>query len=83
MWIQRYKPFLPTNLLKFRLVNVLGIGGLYTLMTSTEGSYTICRSSFVQYCMSSNDVEVNLFMQFVDSCFRLRMTDDSEVRAIF
>ncbi len=80
IWTQMIKPHLPTNTLKLRLASVLGIGGLYSLLTSCEGFSVVAKTVFIAHCIHRDKKTIGLFVQFVDYCFRLRTTTDAEVR---
>jgi hypothetical protein len=78
IWTDHIKPKLPTSPLQLRRVSVLGIAALYSLFTSCEGFSVVAKTTFVAHCIH-RDETLGLFVQFVDFCFRLRLTTDAEV----
>ena len=51
IWTQRCRPCMPLgNPLRMRLHSVIGLGGLYALLTAQDGFSIVCREAFYVYC---------------------------------
>jgi hypothetical protein len=64
---------------------ILGIGGFYSFLTSESSVMVISRRVFFNYCNSIEcpDSEIIApFAHFLDYCFRMRNTDEEEVKVL-
>jgi hypothetical protein len=80
IWTELIKPALSTSPLTLRFASVLGIGGVYSLLTSCEGFSVVARTAFLSHCVDLDPTRLGVFATFVDYCFRLRAASDVEVR---
>lgn len=78
IWTKQIKPRLPTNHLALRFHSVVKMGGLYSLLTVHDGYSTVARTVFIAHCLQQ-DKKLGQYIEFVDYCFRLRHTNDSEI----
>jgi len=81
VWTEQLKPHVPArNPLQRRFQSVVGMGGFYSLLTSQDGFSVVARVAFYQFCEDIDANTLGKFARFVESCFRLRLCDEPQVR---
>lgn len=83
VWTEQLKPRVPArNPLQRRFQSVVGMGGFYSLLTAQDGFSVVARVSFYQFCEDIDAATLGKFARFVESCFRLRLCDEPQVRGL-
>lgn len=81
VWTEQLKPHVPArNPLQRRFQSVVGMGGFYSLLTAQDGFSVVARVAFYQFCEDIDASTLGKFARFVESCFRLRLCDEPQVR---
>lgn len=78
MWIKTISKMIPPLDRYRRQFFVYGLGGLYHMLTSSEGHFAAARVAFMAHCEVRGDkkTHVSKYAHYVNYCFRLRNSDN-------
>lgn len=79
-WRKSVGDLRPTHELGRRAFNSIGLGGLYSVLTSPRGSCVAIRLAFEAHCELVDPDNLGKFATFASACMQLRCCDDWEVK---
>lgn len=86
VWVEKIQPQvtkLRNRRIRMQFFEVLGMGGLYSLLTAETAVMLVARRAFYTHCVQYETAVVANYANFIDYAFRIRVCDDDEIYRYF